>query len=107
MLIIGKQMRFAKILCAVALCPSVLLAETVRPNYVGCSSEQALDEFIGAAVANDARQMNALLKNNFCFNIGGLEFSMVDAGFVTSEIRVYAGSTSALLYVPTEATRQR
>ncbi|MEZ5986559.1 MAG: hypothetical protein R3B94_11475 [Hyphomonas sp.] len=79
-------------------------AGVIRGAYVGCLTKQALDEFIGAAVKKDERQMSALL-NRQCFAIEGREFSVVKTGFVKSQIRVYAGSDSVLLWVPTEATR--
>jgi hypothetical protein len=85
--------------------PTVANADRIKPNFAGCGSEQALDEMMTASSTNDLRQINALLDNGFCFPIGGLEFSMVDQGFITSQVRVYAGETSALLYVPTAATR--
>ena len=48
--------------------------------------------------------MQALL-NKQCFFIEGREYSVVKPGFVKSQIRVYAGDGSALLWVPSEAAR--
>jgi hypothetical protein len=95
-----------KIVAAVATLtvPTVANADRIKPNFAGCGSKQALDEMMTAASTNDLRQINTLLDNRFCFSIGGLEFSMVDQGFLTSQVRVYAGETSVLLYVPTAAT---
>lgn len=79
-------------------------ADRIRGAYVGCITKDALDEFVGAAVNKDNRQMNALLGTK-CFPIEGREFSVVKRGFVKSQIRVYVGSDSVLLWVPSEAAR--
>jgi len=88
----------------VGLLCSPAVAERVNDGYIGCLTESSLDEFITAAVNNDNRQMQTLL-GTVCVPIGGREFSMVDQGFVVSEIRVYVGSDSVLLFTPSEATR--
>ena len=84
--------------------PSIANAKTITDDYVGCVSKQALNEFTTAAINKDYRQMSALL-NKTCFQIKGREFSVVKAGFVKSQIRVYAGSGSVVLWVPSEAAR--
>jgi len=84
---------------------SPIMADTINANQAGCASRQALDEMRTAASNNDLRQINFLLNNQFCFAIGGREFSMVELGLSVSKVRVYAGSESALLYVVTAATR--
>jgi len=81
-------------------------ASHVQEGYVGCISDDALDEFIGAAIDKNQRQMDSLSRSGQCFYIGGLEFDYVDAGFMTSEIRVYVpGGGSLVLFIPTEGTR--
>ena len=81
-------------------------ATHVQEGYVGCISDDALDEFIGAAIDKNQRQMDSLSRSGQCFYIGGLEFDYVDAGFMTSEIRVYVPSGGSLvLFIPTEGTR--
>ena len=62
---------------------------TIKADYTGCLSENALDEFIGAAIEKDYRQMQALMEALLCFNLKGLEYSTVDFGFAVSKIRVY------------------
>jgi ABC-type thiamin/hydroxymethylpyrimidine transport system permease subunit len=79
-------------------------AKTVNSGYVGCITGDDLSEFVSAAVNNDNRHMDSLL-GNVCFAIGGLDFSMVDQGFMTSEIKVYVGNDSFNLFVPAEAAR--
>ncbi len=77
---------------------------TVSGNYVGCTSKESLSEFISAAVANDSRQMSALLGTS-CININGLSYSIVSRGIVRSQLRVYSGSNSVVLWTPSEAAR--
>ena len=92
--------------CLVLNVPAWARSGTIKADYVGCLSESALDEFIGAAIEKDYRQMQALMEALLCFNLKGREYSTVDIGFATSKIRVYAGSDSVVLYVPTEAIRK-
>lgn len=90
---------------AASLCATTALADRINGGgYVGCITEAALDEFISAAVNNDERHMNALLGVT-CVGISGLEYSMVNAGFMTSEVRVYAGDNSMVLYTVAEAAQ--
>ena len=100
-------------ICAVVLAASLVLpvlswarSGTIKGDFVGCLSENALDEFIDAAIAKDYRQMQALMRSRLCFNLKGREYSTVDVGFVTSKIRVYAGGGSVVLHVPTKAIRK-
>lgn len=79
-------------------------ADTVNAGFVGCLTEDALDEFTMASVKEDKRQMDALI-GTVCVPIGGRDYSMVDQGFVVSEIRVYVGSDSINLFTHAEATR--
>ncbi|MFN3722859.1 MAG: hypothetical protein ACK4VZ_07445 [Paracoccaceae bacterium] len=73
-------------------------------GYVGCITKDALDEFITAAVNYDERHMRSLI-GTVCAAIGGMEYSMVDRGFVTSKVRVYVGDSSVVLYTVAEAAR--
>ncbi|MCY4304938.1 MAG: hypothetical protein OXC62_09220 [Aestuariivita sp.] len=77
----------------------------IKGAYAGCTTKQLLDEFITAASKNDLRHINALLYSSDCINLDGLQFSIVDRGFVKSQIRVYVNNTSLLLWTVTEATR--
>lgn len=79
-------------------------AQTIPNGYVGCLTERSLSEFISAAVDENNRQMQALL-GTVCFPIGGLEYAVVDRGFTVSEIRVFLGGDSALLFTVAEAAR--
>ncbi len=99
------MLKFISVGFAVLLLVSpVAGADTIKGAYVGCLTKESLDEFIGAAVNKDQRQMQSLL-NRQCFSIEGREYSVVKAGFVKSQIRVYAGDGSVLLWVPAEAAR--
>ena len=67
----------------------------------GCITEEALDEFTGAAIDKDTKQMKALLRSLQCFSITGRQYSTIDVGILTSKIRVYAGGGSVVLFVHT------
>lgn len=76
-----KALFLATVACLFATMAS---ADRIKGGgYVGCMTEDSLDEFISAAVAKDERQMQALLSST-CAPISGLEYSMVDAGIMTS-----------------------
>lgn len=83
---------------------SEALAAQIDGNYVGCTTQRALNEVIQASVNRDYRQIEALLGTE-CININGLEYSIVRRGFVQSQIRVYAGNSSILLWTVSEALR--
>lgn len=77
----------------------------IQGAWVGCVSEKSLDHFITSATNKDNRLMQSLLGTE-CVPIQGLEYSMLDQGFVTSEIRVYVPNSGSLdLFVPAEAAR--
>jgi len=80
------------------------MADKVNQGFIGCISEDALDEFTTAVVREDKRHMSSLI-GSVCVPIGGLDYSMVDQGFIVSEIRVYVGNDSINLFTPAEATR--
>lgn len=96
--------RFMTTACCIAVFGGAAFGETIRGSYVGCTTENALDEFTMAAVNRDRRQMEALIGVS-CLPINGLEYSVVDRGFITSEIRVYVGSDSIRVFTPSEALR--
>lgn len=79
-------------------------ADTIRDAHVGCITRESVDEFVDAAVSNDARQMQALMATQ-CISIQGLQFSVVDRGWGVSQIRVYNGTQSYLLWTVSEAIR--
>ncbi|GAA6176943.1 hypothetical protein [Sulfitobacter pacificus] len=95
--------RFAIWLTAFASC-GALSAGTFVIGYAGCSTKAALDEFTSAVVNNDKRQMNALIGTQ-CAAVGGFEFSVVDRGLLKTQVRVYVGENSILLWVPSEAAK--
>jgi hypothetical protein len=84
--------------------PMMAQSGRISGAFVGCLTEDVLDEFIQAATNNDRRQMQALL-NVSCFNLDGREYSVMERGFLTSRIRVYAGDGSVPLYTVSEALR--
>ena len=81
-----------------------LAPKRITGAYVGCTTKAALDEFITAANNNDLRQIQAL-NTTACTSIEGLEYSVVDRGWMTSQIRVYGNGTSAVLWTVSEAIK--
>lgn len=97
------------ILALILMVVSVQIASAARSGvitgaYVGCTSKDYLSEFIGYSIEQDWDGMNALL-NRVCFNLNGQRYSLIDAGFLTSKVRVYAGGSSIILWVTSEAVR--
>lgn len=92
------------VLALVAMSATTAAAATLESGYAGCVSKDSLDEFTMAVVNKDQRQMNALI-GKACIPVGGLEFSVVDRGLLKTQVRVYAGNDSILLWVPSEAAR--
>lgn len=79
----------------------------VKGNYIGCLTEDYLDQMFTALNSKDQNLINSLY-NKVCFSVEGREFSVLDrSGFLysISKIRVYVGSDHVDLYVPSEATR--
>lgn len=76
---------------------------TISAEWAGCLTEDALSEMISAASRKDLRQMNTLLGSGICADLKGREYSVAEIGVLTSRIRVYSATGSALLYVPSGA----
>jgi hypothetical protein len=72
--------------------------------YVGCITEATLDEFVTAAANNDLQQIGALT-STVCTSIEGLEYSIVDRGWLTSQIRAYRDGNSFLLWTVSDALK--
>ena len=98
-----------KILLKLTFFMSLLVAGTFAEaatlgNYIGCTSEKALDQLFAAMSNNDSRLQSSLMGSE-CVPVGGREFSVIDRGFVVTEVRVYVGENSIDLFVPSEAVR--
>ena len=72
--------------------------------HVGCITKDALEEFRTAAHNNDLRQIRALT-STICTPVEGMEYSVIDRGWMTSRIRVYGNGGSAVLWVISEALK--
>lgn len=84
-------------------------AETLKDGgYVGCESEDYLDEFINAAVKSDQKAMEFLLTNYKCVGLSSKfgQITVLDQGFTVSKIRVYAGATGIELWTVNEAIQR-
>lgn len=101
-----RHVALAAILVA-SLAAGDAAAQTGRISsaYVGCLTKEALSEFITAATRSDTRHMQSML-GSICFPIEGLEYSVVDRGMMQSQLRVYIGNDSALLWTVSEAIRR-
>lgn len=85
--------------------PGFAQSGVIDGAFAGCLTKDLLSEFLRAAVNDDMRQLNALL-NSGCFNIDGREYSVVSRGFVQSQVRIFVGNDSVLLWTVSEAVRR-
>lgn len=97
-----KKVSLLAIFCAVLGTGSFAQSGVVNGAFAGCLTEDLLSEFITAAVNNDNRQLNSLLQSG-CYNIDGREYSVVSRGFTRSQLRIYAGGSSVVLWTVSEA----
>lgn len=73
-------------------------------GYVGCLTEEYLDQFINAAIKNDNNGMNYLLNNSLCAPLSSkFEISVLENGFSTVKVRVYVGDSAVELWTVREA----
>ncbi len=72
----------------------------------GCVTEKHLDQLYEAYMTVDQRLVDSLM-GVYCIRVDGLPFSMLDSGFVVSEVRVYIGDTHIDLFVPAEVSRPK
>jgi len=79
-------------------------AGVIQGAWVGCLSEEYLDQFIAAAAQKDLRLMQSMIGTT-CVGIDGHQFSVLDRGILVTEIRVYIGDDYVDLFVPAEAAR--
>lgn len=69
-------------------------------NYGACISEESYKEWNGA----DTKGMARLMRDQKCFILkSGLEYNIIDRGWMSSVVRVYVGGGSIKLWVPNEA----
>jgi len=96
-----------RILAALAVSASavsVANAESLNDGYVGCLSDEYLDQFIQAQVKGDKQGMDYLFKQQVCVpTSSNFKISVLDRGFVTTKYRVYVGDDAVVLYSPSEA----
>lgn len=76
----------------------------IKPDYAACLTQQLLDELNTASARRDLRHIEYLLENG-CAVVGGREYSLIDRGWSSSTIRVYAGNQSMVLYISTDGIR--
>ena len=79
-----------------------LNAATTSGGYGACISEEYYKEWNSA----DTNGMQYLVNSNKCFILkSGLEYSMVDRGWMSSVIRVYIGGNGIKLWTANENIR--
>lgn len=91
---------------ALAVCGTAVNAESMKDDYVGCVSEEALDQFTQALVKKDQRGMDYLLSTRCVPTSSKFPISVIDYGVMTTKYRVYIGSEAIELYSPTEAIQR-
>ena len=91
----------ASTLASVAAAQSGVLGEGE-----GCVTEKHLDQLYEAYMNVDQRLLDSLM-GVYCIRVTGLPFSMLDSGFMWSEVRVYINDTSIDLFVPASAARPK
>tara|TARA_Y100001968_G_scaffold64483_1_gene55234 strand:+ start:10125 stop:10442 length:318 start_codon:yes stop_codon:yes gene_type:complete len=97
----------AAVLVAVAFTSSGHAASLKDGGYVGCVSEEHLDQFITAAVSDDARAMDYLLNNMFCVPLSSqYQISVLDTGFTQVQFRLYVGNDAVDLWTVREAIQR-
>lgn len=82
--------------------PSILSPGVIRGDYVGCLTEEALDEVMTAVANTDNRQFEALLGTS-CFLLNDREYSVIDFNWGTPKIRVYVDGDSIVLWTVRKA----
>ncbi|WP_417539985.1 hypothetical protein [Marinobacter sp.] len=76
-------------------------------GYVGCVTEDYLDQFISAAVGSDTKGMEFLMSGYKCVPLSSkFEISVLDTGFTVSQVRVYAGGGAVELWTVNEAIQR-
>lgn len=101
-----KKLGFATLLLTLSL-PAQ--AETLKDGgYVGCESEDYLDEFISAAVKKDTQAMNYLFTSYKCVGLSSKfgKITVLDRGFTVSKFRIYAGGQGVELWTVNEAIQR-
>lgn len=92
---------------ALAVCGTAVNAESLKDGYVGCLTEDYLDEFTQALVKKDERGMNYLMAKQVCVPTSSkFPISVTDFGFMTTKYRVYVGNDAVELYSPSEAIQR-
>lgn len=93
-------------LCFAGAVSSSAQAEQFSGNgQAACLSEELLDQLIMAAVQEDTRGFNYLLKNGCIIPRAGVEVSVLDRSWTTVHVRAYAGDVAVELWTVPEALK--
>ncbi len=83
---------------------AVAQSGTITEAYIGCLTSEDLDLLSRAISNNDTRLRDSLMGTK-CVVVKGYEYSILDRGILTSKVRIYVGSQTIDLIVPSEAVR--
>jgi len=84
--------------------PAFAQSGTFTGQYIGCLTQDNLDQLYRAIDSGDKRLRDGLM-GKVCVVVAGYDFSILDRGFLTTEVRVYVGGNTVDLIVPSEAVR--
>ena len=91
-----RKLLMARLLAATG---TAAQAQAMADPSAGCLTEDGLSKWTQALMDEDERQMAALYGTE-CFLVSGLDYSIVDRGFLASEVRVYLpDGSSAKVFV--------
>jgi hypothetical protein len=102
----GRGLLSAGVMCGLVVgATPIAAAATFNADAIACISKAALDESFQALIDKDQRHWQALFDERLCVFVGGRDFSVVSRHFLTTEVRVYAGGSSVILWVTAEDAR--
>lgn len=92
---------------AALIAPSLQAASLKDGGYVGCLTEEHLEQFISAAVKNDERAMQHMLQQPVCVPLSSAyPISLLKRTLTKAHIRVYVGDNAVELWTVGEAVKR-
>lgn len=105
--LLGRSLKL--IFCSLGIfAASTLNAATLKDGgYYGCLTEQHLDQFISAAVKNDERALQYMLKQPVCVPLSSqYSITLLKRTFTKAHVRVYVGNDAVELWTVGEAIQR-
>lgn len=78
---------------------------TITGDFIGCVSESAEEHMTNALASGDKQLYASMILDGECAFTQGLRYSVLNSGFVYSQVRVYMPGGARDLWVPVEATQ--